>query len=101
MELLIGAGSIFLNFWLLYWKVTNGRKADAALDFTMIVILTLLFKGTATGISNAMAGGALISIGLLIFPPDINKLFGLTPTPKPGSTPTPSNPYPDWYYKTT
>ena len=97
MELIIGSISIFLNFWLLYWKITNQRRADAALDFTMIVLLVILFGGTASGMATAMIGGALISIGLLIFPPDLSRILGdsdelIEPTKTP-------DPYPSWYYK--
>ena len=95
MEFVIGVLAIFLNFWLLYWKITNQRHADAVVDITMMVVLVILFGGTASGMATAMGGGALISIGLLIFPPDLNRIFGGT---EDTTKSKPTNPYPDWYY---
>lgn len=95
MELIIVPIAIFLNFWLLYWKVTNHRVADAVLDITMMILLAFMFGGTASGMAFAMAGGALISIGLLIYPPDLDRIFGsdtIDTNNQPGTT------YPDWYH---
>ena len=100
MELIVIAISIFLNFWLLYWKFSNGRIADGVLDLTMMVILVILFGGTASGMAAAMLGGALISIGLLIFPPNLDNLFGTTSN-EPIQQQEPKSPFPDWYLKPT
>jgi len=74
MYVMIIAVCVFINFLLLKYKIEDGRWMDAVIDVSAMVILGYLFGGTMTGMAIAMAGGVLISIWLLFFPPAIMTL---------------------------
>lgn len=69
MELAVISIAVFLNFFLVKWKLDTKRYADAVFDIFVLATLAYLFNGSMGGMVIAMCGGALISIALIIFPP--------------------------------
>ncbi len=59
-----------MNVGILKFKLERGRYTDAALDFTILVVLAWLFAGTMTGLAIATVASAIISLYLMISPPD-------------------------------
>ncbi len=58
------------NLAILKWKLEQGRNTDAALDFTILVVLAWLFSGTMTGLAIATVASAFMSLYLMVSSPD-------------------------------
>jgi len=58
-----------INLIILKWKFEQGRYGDMALDFLAIATLSAFFGQTLGGLTIAMVSSLIISIYLLVFPP--------------------------------
>ena len=65
IEILIVGGATAANFIFLKWKYDNNRQQDLILDVSVLIILSYMFGGTATGLGAAMVASFLVSIYLL------------------------------------
>jgi len=62
--LLLGVITAF-NFIVLKYKFEKKRYSDLAIDVSVLLFLSWLFKGTITGLIVAMIAGTIISLFLL------------------------------------
>ena len=73
MGLIITAGiATALNLIFVKWKFEHERYLDGLLDVSMLIILSILFSGTMSGLSIAMIASAVWSIYLYNYPPSWN-----------------------------
>jgi phosphoglycerol transferase MdoB-like AlkP superfamily enzyme len=72
MEFLILGIVVAFNMIVIYVKIRAKRFLDALLDFLMLLILSLVFGGTYSGLVVATVASFIISIYLFINPPKID-----------------------------
>ena len=70
ISILMFGFATMMNLAILKWKLEQDRYTDAALDFSILVLLAWLFSGTMTGLAIATIASAIISLYLMISPPD-------------------------------
>lgn len=76
MEFLIIGLATALNFIIIKMKLGRKRYEDAALDFTVMVVLVFMFSGSYAGVVVAMVSSTTFSLYLLFSPPNtIGKLL--------------------------
>ena len=70
--------AIILAFDLLIvkWKFEHQRYADAIMDVSLLVIINYVLGGTLGGEIISAVAAMIISLYLLKFPPDYNKMLG-------------------------
>ena len=78
MEFILLAIVTSMNGIIIKWKVEKGRYEDASLDFIVLLALATLFGGTMGGMIIATISSFIISIYLLMSPPDISKFIDKT-----------------------
>jgi uncharacterized protein (DUF983 family) len=61
--------AVAANFIWLKFKFDHQRYGDMALDVIIMVLLSFMFTGTASGLAIAMVGGFIISVYLYYSPP--------------------------------
>ena len=61
--------AVFINVAFILFKVKKKRYSDAALDTALLVGMSMLFKGTVTGLMVGTIASALVSIYLWFSPP--------------------------------
>ena len=59
------------NLMVIKWKFENGREGDATLDLILLIILGWLLSDTISGLAMGTVASAVISMYLLISPPNI------------------------------
>ena len=87
MTLIIIGIVTFFNFIVLLYKAQHNRWADLAFDIFVLATLSFLFSGSLGGLTIAMVASFLTSLYLLIFPPDLEAIFGDS---EPTNIPTPT-----------
>jgi len=65
LEILVVGTATAVNFGMLKYKYDNNRQQDLILDVSVLIILSYMFGGTATGLGAAMVASFLVSIYLL------------------------------------
>ena len=75
MEFLVIAVAVAINILFIKFKLGRHRYADAMLDAILLIILSLLFKGSFGGLVTATYASAIVSLALWFFPPDIEGFF--------------------------
>ena len=65
--------AVAANFIWLKFKYDHERYSDMALDVIIMVLLSFMFTGTASGLAIAMVGGFVISVYLYYSPPHLPK----------------------------
>lgn len=71
-SLIIGFAAAF-NFLIIKWKFEKERYDDACLDIFLLGALSYMFGGTMGGMIIATIGSAVVSVSLLIKPPNFNQ----------------------------
>ena len=74
--LIIGIAVAF-NFLVIKAKLERQRYADAGLDASLLVVISLLFSGSFGGLVTATIASAIVSIYLFFFPPKLPDLKAL------------------------
>ena len=69
MEAVIIAIAASFNMLIIKWKVEHKRFADAALDVTILIVLSAMFAHTLGGMIIATISSFMASIYLLWSPP--------------------------------
>ena len=64
--------ALFFNLFALKWKIENERYGDATLDATVLVLLGWIFGGSVSGLAIATVASAVMSLYLIISPPDLS-----------------------------
>lgn len=59
------------NLMVIKWKFENNREGDGALDLTLLIVLGWLLSDTISGLAMGTVASAVISMYLLISPPNI------------------------------
>jgi hypothetical protein len=71
MEVIVIGIVTAFNFIVIKKKLERKRFADAGLDLLALVLLSMMFGGTVSGMVVAMIASLLISIYLLTNPPNL------------------------------
>ena len=66
--------AVAFNFIFLKFKLDRGRYQDLITDASILIALSFLFSGTASGLAIGMVGSFIISIYLYFSPPKYNLL---------------------------
>ena len=68
MDYIIVFGSIAtaFNIVIIYYKFTHSKLQSAIVDLIVLILLSILFAGTVSGLSISMISGLVFSIYLLI-----------------------------------
>jgi Na+/proline symporter len=69
--IIIGGMAVAINFIFIKYKLEHGRMFDGVLDSMTLVVLSMLFAGTAGGAALGMVAGALVSLYLWFSPPKV------------------------------
>ena len=72
MEVLVLGIATAFNFIIILWKFKAERTGDAVLDGAIMGIIAFLFSGTVTGMAIGMVASAIVSLYLLISPPNLD-----------------------------
>lgn len=64
--------AVGLNVIIIKVKLDKKRYADSALDASILIVLSMLFKGTISGLVVATISSVLVSVYLWFSPPNIN-----------------------------
>lgn len=83
--LLIVGISVAINIMVIKVKIEKKRYLDAALDGTILGILTVVFGGSFNGLITATVASSVVSMWLWFVPPKIN--FGNKPEKKKSNNP--------------
>ena len=68
----IGIAAAF-NLLIIKWKLEKNRTADAVMDISFLVVLSLMFGGTMGGMIIATIASAMTSLMLYISPPTFHR----------------------------
>lgn len=71
MEYILIGVTVFFNIAIILWKLEKHRYADATLDATLLVLVALIFSGSYGALVVGTVASALVSIYLLISPPQL------------------------------
>lgn len=71
MEYILIGVTVFFNIAIILWKFEKHRYADATLDATLLVLVALIFSGSYGALIVGTVASALVSIYLLISPPQL------------------------------
>jgi len=71
MEYILIGVTVFFNIAIILWKFEKHRYADATLDATLLVLVALIFSGSYGALVVGTVASALVSIYLLISPPQL------------------------------
>ena len=71
--LIMGAAAAF-NLLIILWKFQNGRTEDGGIDLALFALVMWLFSGSVAALSMGTIASAIISIYLLINPPNLDFL---------------------------
>jgi len=66
--ILIALATVF-NIMIIKWKLGKKRYEDAAFDFTILLILAMLFSGSLGGLVIATITSFFVSLYLILSPP--------------------------------
>ncbi len=69
MELLVIGIIVALNIIIVMLKVRHSRTADAILDASLLLLVTIVFGGSYAGLVVATVASLIISIYLFLHPP--------------------------------
>ena len=73
MEAILIALATAFNALIIKWKLEHSRYEDAALDFTILLSLAMLFGGSMGGMIIATMSSFFVSLYLLASPPKFTK----------------------------
>lgn len=68
MELSLLIVATIINVFTIKWKISKGRHKDIFIEVSIIILLTILFGKTITGMSIATSVSAFWSIWTIMFP---------------------------------
>ena len=71
MEFIVIGVAVFFNIAVIKWKYDKARYADALLDFVCLVAVSILFSGSYAALVVGTIASALVSIYLLVSPPQL------------------------------
>lgn len=73
MAIIVIVAGIFtaLNLIVIMIKIKKGRMLDAFIDGGLLVLLTMVFGGSVTGLLTAVVASSVISMYLLVSPPTL------------------------------
>ncbi len=69
--IMIAGVFVALNLIVIMIKIKKDRWLDAIIDGSLLVILAWVFGGTITGLMTATVASSIISMYLLVSPPQI------------------------------
>ena len=71
MEIILIAIAVVSNFIFLKYKWEKARFLDFFTDVAVLLTLSYLFAGTATGMIIALVSGMIMSVYLWFYPPNL------------------------------
>lgn len=63
--------SVAINILIIKVKLERGRWSDAGMDSTVLVLLTIVFGGSFSGLITATVASSVVSMYLWFYPPKL------------------------------
>ncbi len=62
--------AVAFNILIIFWKIEQGRSADAVFDTVFLILIGWVFSGSLAGLVIGTVASAIISMALIVHPPD-------------------------------
>ena len=71
MEYILIGITVFFNIIIVIWKLEKQRYLDGLLDGFLLILVTIVFSGSYGALVVGTVASALVSLYLLIWPPQM------------------------------